>query len=171
MKIEILMSKLFGYSSQTYFNWKKDEKNRPVISLLSKYFTKKDLEEFLESGKIQKMENIQHLDSFIFYISNIHITIIDKLCNINVSSNQLSLLIFKSIKDFKQDEQFSGYPDDVCDEFIDFVIKHFEKEELNTLLKICHKISKDTFFMYVNNIDLLDNYKFDDSYVYKDFIS
>lgn len=63
MKIEILMSQLFGYSAQTYFNWKKEEAKRPIISFLSRYFAKEDLIEFLETGKIQKLDNIKLINS------------------------------------------------------------------------------------------------------------
>jgi len=57
MRIEQLMSKLFGFSTQTYFNWKKDSMSkRPIITLLEKYFSKEELEEFLETGKISKLE-------------------------------------------------------------------------------------------------------------------
>ncbi|MDD5407064.1 MAG: hypothetical protein PHE73_09020 [Sulfurovaceae bacterium] len=50
------MSKCFGFSPQTYFNWKKEESKRPIITLLAKYFTKEDLEEFVETGKISRLE-------------------------------------------------------------------------------------------------------------------
>ncbi len=52
---------LFGWgSANTYYNWKKEK--RPIISLLEKYFTQTDLEEFLEYGTIEKLEfaNIQN---------------------------------------------------------------------------------------------------------------
>ena len=71
MRIEILMSKLFGYSPQTYFNWKKESDKRPIINLLDKYFKKEELEEFLETGKIDKFENIENLDHFILYAGSI----------------------------------------------------------------------------------------------------
>lgn len=59
MRIEQLMSKLFGFSTQTYFNWKKDSKTkRPIISLLEKYFSKDDLQEFLDTGKVAKYEKM-----------------------------------------------------------------------------------------------------------------
>lgn len=60
MRIEQLMSKLFGYSAQTYFNWKKDkDTTRPIMNLMDKYFTKEELEEFLTSRKMAKLEAIK----------------------------------------------------------------------------------------------------------------
>lgn len=57
MRIEQLMSKLFGFSTQTYFNWKKEQ--RPILALLTKYISKNELEEFLETGRISKFEIIE----------------------------------------------------------------------------------------------------------------
>lgn len=53
-----LMSKIFGFSSPTYFRWKKE--NRPIINLIEKYFSKKDLKEFLETGEINKFNYLEH---------------------------------------------------------------------------------------------------------------
>jgi hypothetical protein len=47
---------LFNISINTYYLWKKQ--GRLIISLLEKYFTKEDLEEFLVSGKVAKLENL-----------------------------------------------------------------------------------------------------------------
>ena len=57
-RIEFIISDLFGYSAQTYFNWKKEIEKRPILKMIEKYFTKEELEEFLETGQIQKMENL-----------------------------------------------------------------------------------------------------------------
>lgn len=59
-RIEQLMSELFGFSTQSYFNWKRDAKTkRKIIDLLDIYFSKEMLEEFLETGKISKLELIK----------------------------------------------------------------------------------------------------------------
>lgn len=47
--------RLLDVSRNTYYAHKRE--NRPIIALLEKYFSKKDLEEFLETGKISKLEN------------------------------------------------------------------------------------------------------------------
>lgn len=61
-RIEFIISDLFGYSSQTYFNWKKEIEKRPILKMIEKYFTKQELEEFLETGQIGKYEKIKSLD-------------------------------------------------------------------------------------------------------------
>ncbi|MCT7575257.1 hypothetical protein N5U00_07940 [Aliarcobacter butzleri] len=60
MRIEFLMSKLFGYSTQTYFNWKKEMDKRPILLLIEKYFSKEELETFLRTNKIEKLELIKN---------------------------------------------------------------------------------------------------------------
>lgn len=56
----IAMSKVFEMTPQGVGKWKKEK--RPIISLLEKYFTQTDLEEFLEYGTIEKLQfaNIQN---------------------------------------------------------------------------------------------------------------
>lgn len=44
--------KLFGIARRTYFHWKKDINKNKSINLIEKYFTEKDLEEFMETGTI-----------------------------------------------------------------------------------------------------------------------
>lgn len=49
------ISGLMGNSLKTVSNWKKE--NRPIMNFLYKYFTKEDLQEFLETGKVSKLES------------------------------------------------------------------------------------------------------------------
>jgi len=46
--------KLLGISTASYYRWKEE---RPIINLLEKYFKDDDLKEFLETGKISKLES------------------------------------------------------------------------------------------------------------------
>lgn len=68
MTIDAVLSQLFEYSKPTYFRWKKEQ--RPIISLIDKYFTKEDLEEFLQSGKIKRFEDFNKYSSIIQSLSN-----------------------------------------------------------------------------------------------------
>lgn len=56
-----LMVKLFGFSRQSWNNWKKEE--RPIVKLLESMFTNEDISEFLETGKVSRYENLDNLDS------------------------------------------------------------------------------------------------------------
>jgi hypothetical protein len=53
--------KILDISKNSYWNYKKQE--RPIISLLEKYFTKEELEEFLSTGKIENFELIKGISS------------------------------------------------------------------------------------------------------------
>jgi len=61
-------SKVLGCSLASYYAW--DKQKRPIIALLEKYFTKEDLEEFLETGEIssptpQRLKRLE--DKFLFW--------------------------------------------------------------------------------------------------------
>lgn len=60
-----LVSTLLGISEKSYYRWKEERK---IFKLLEKYFTNKDIQEFLETGKIQKFENLPDVDSMRFEI-------------------------------------------------------------------------------------------------------
>ncbi len=47
------IKKILDISDKTYYNWK----DRPIIALLEKYFTKSDLEEFLQTNSINRLES------------------------------------------------------------------------------------------------------------------
>lgn len=53
------MTLLMCFSRNTFFVWKREK--RPIISLLEKYHSKEELQEFLETGKIQKQDRLKEL--------------------------------------------------------------------------------------------------------------
>ena len=61
LKLEEIYMELFNFSRPTYYKWKRE--NIKVIKLLEKYFSKEDLEEYLETGKVSRYENVDNLDS------------------------------------------------------------------------------------------------------------
>jgi len=50
------IAKLIGNNEKTIYRWKKE--NRQIINLLEKYFTKQDLEQFLDKEKIDRYDNL-----------------------------------------------------------------------------------------------------------------
>ncbi|MDY0122849.1 hypothetical protein [Sulfurimonas sp.] len=60
MTFKETMAAVFASSEGAYYKWKKE--NRPIITLLDKYFSREDLEEFLETGKVAKLENLNLID-------------------------------------------------------------------------------------------------------------
>ena len=58
-----MMAELLGNSKKTIYRWK--DENRPIIALIEKYFTKEDLEEFLETKEISKMKYLNHFQDIL----------------------------------------------------------------------------------------------------------
>jgi len=56
-KVKEAIKKLLDISDVSYYRWKKE---RPIFDLLEAYFTKDELNEFLETGKIEKFEAIKN---------------------------------------------------------------------------------------------------------------
>ena len=55
------ITKILDIADRTYYNWKSE--GRPIISLLEKYFSSEDLEEYLQTGSISRLEKLDNLDS------------------------------------------------------------------------------------------------------------
>lgn len=90
MTKETIMTQLFEFSAPTYYKWKKQDK-RKIISLIEYAFSDEDLIEFLNSGKISRIEEMGSQDylldlSLKFYKLLRHIT------NYKVAKNVLVLL-------------------------------------------------------------------------------
>lgn len=67
-----IITKFIGWKSEnTYYDWKKQ--NRPIILFLEKYFEEKDLKEFLETGKISKLETKEIENQKIYSHENVMI--------------------------------------------------------------------------------------------------
>lgn len=62
MKQEI--KQILSIADKTYYNWKKEK--RPIINLLEKYFSKRDLEEYLEIGEVFKLELLEYYEYELF---------------------------------------------------------------------------------------------------------
>ncbi len=118
MQHKEVMSKLFDYNATTFYSWKKQ--NRPIISLVEKYFTDDELIEFISSGKVDKYDDI---DSLIDNSLNSYIEFISKL---NQDSLTLLFTIFKKsiIENIDFDESYIKLILDL----------DFDKESKNLLL-------------------------------------
>jgi len=70
------IKKILDIADRTYYNWKIEK--RPIINLLEKYFTEQDLEEFLETGSISRLETNQKTTNFLL-IDYVRYVLSDKL--------------------------------------------------------------------------------------------
>lgn len=57
-----LIQELYGHTESTYYRWKKED--RPIISLIEKYFCENEIVEFLESGEIEKFNILKRFGLF-----------------------------------------------------------------------------------------------------------
>jgi hypothetical protein len=62
-------AKLIGNNEKTIYRWKKEE--RPIIDLLEKYFSVEDLEEFLETNKIKRLEKFGLITDEVFNLNKL----------------------------------------------------------------------------------------------------
>lgn len=53
-----LVSNLLGISEKSFYRWKEERK---IFKLLEKYFTDKDIKDFLEKDKIEKLDLIKDI--------------------------------------------------------------------------------------------------------------
>ena len=170
------MSSLFGFSAPTYYSWKKEE--RPIILLLEKYFEKKDLIDFLNSHKIDKLELIKNydIDELRHLLGNQQA--ID-LSSINTKLNQFeraTLIYFLYI--FKKERTITDY-----DTLLDFIADNLKKPDF-IMAKIIKYISgfKPTLLenenvslkLHINNFnedckDYLNNDELDYIFKNKDY--
>ncbi|MCT7515016.1 hypothetical protein [Aliarcobacter cryaerophilus] len=77
MTKEQIMVELFEFSAPTYYKWTKHEK-RKIFDLINYAFTLAELEEFITSGKIQKMEIINNNQALINKIKAFKENLIEK---------------------------------------------------------------------------------------------
>ena len=94
MSFEKSVLKLMCFSRNTFYVWKRED--RPIISLIEKYFTEEDIEEFLNTGKIHKFDNLK--SEFLF--SN-------QLLYVKSFAKSKSLLSEPHVKDKFKDFYFS----------------------------------------------------------------
>lgn len=70
------ISKLFDFANSTVYKWKKEK--RPILELIDKYFIDEEIEEFLETGKIDKFEKEKLQNDFFAKYKSIYFGYIEK---------------------------------------------------------------------------------------------
>lgn len=139
MRIETLMSELFGFSSQTYFNWKKEIDKRPIILLIEKYFSKEELEIFLKTNKIEKLELIKNytfeeLENKLCNPYNEEYMIKNLKFKFLMFNREASLLILRNILNDLEKNDLIG------------LIRNYQSNLIKLEIKKIKKIKKNTIF-------------------------
>jgi len=68
---------MLGNTEKSYYRWK--EERRPIIAFLERYFTKEDLEEFLKTGIMSKLENTEDNQMSYMILEYVKYNLKDKL--------------------------------------------------------------------------------------------
>jgi hypothetical protein len=68
---------MLGNTEKSYYRWK--EEGRPIITFLERYFTKEDLEEFLKTGIMSKLENTEDNTMSYMLLEYVRYNLKDKL--------------------------------------------------------------------------------------------
>jgi len=86
------LAKVLGFTVQGANKWKREKEERPIGSLLEKYFTEDDLEEFLTTGKMTKLEEKE--DSYLTFmlIDYVKHNLKEKLDRLLLKSNAITFL-------------------------------------------------------------------------------
>jgi hypothetical protein len=149
------LSKLLGNSPKTISNWKKEDRN--IIKLLYKYFSKEDLEEFLETDKIEKFEK---MDEYYQFRRSLRKKYLQYFCeNLSVSQldEQSSIPFIFGLFVFLK--KYSGKFTNFRAAAISFLVSDYSMIEKNHYSSI-EAVQKRTipFLSYLDEIDSMYSY-------------
>lgn len=129
-----LISNLLGISEKSYYRWKE---TREIFKLLEKYFTDKDIEDFLETGKINRFEEIADLELLNIEAINTYSNFV-----LNLTKNCL-MLFLKTIHYADINNQ------NINSNFIELIFDaDAKKEDKVTLINKFQKVKNSTLFFY-----------------------
>lgn len=159
---------------KNYYNWK-NKSHKTLISLLEKYFTKEDLQDFLNSGKIQKFEKFLQIEDTIFQKNRIKFlnTFIYKTDNNTLlqCSNIFIDFYFSFLLKIKKDGYLTGTnTTHIVNNFlIDYAISNIDNiDTVKTINKDIHLFQNWDELMFIFLKEAIDiNFK-NLYYVYED---
>ena len=108
MTREMIMINLFQFSAPTYYKWKKHDK-RKIISLLEYAFSDEDLIEYLNKGKISKIEEIGNQD-YLFDLAIKFYKFLRHITNYKVANENQNKISIENIaeKIYKDDDFYTS---------------------------------------------------------------
>lgn len=124
MTQEKIMTSLFEFSSPTYYKWIKQDK-RKIFDLLNYAFSKHDLEEFINTGKINKIEEIGNKAQF-FDLANKFYKTTRYITNFKIAKKVLHLLE----KSYKENNN-SVVIEKIAEIIYDSNMEIFDKDDVN----------------------------------------
>lgn len=153
------ISSLLLFTPQGVNKWKKEK--RPIITLLQKYFTKEDLEEFEETGAITRMEKVKSLKDMddIFF----EITHKIKVHRIDLILREFNRVGLNSRQTIEQEDYFSYFYEFLqnsnLEEWSTYVLRSFQNKKIKIekvklhLLDRVHRVSCVEFWFLCKGCD------------------
>lgn len=163
------IAKLIGNTERTIFAWKKE--NRPIVKLIETYFTKDDLEEFLKTNKIQKMELLKKVENDIYSSSIELLSIFHELKIVKSKDTDLfiaqiflepknAILTLTSSHQEWKEYILKNNDDFELNKLIELVIKYEFLTKYYNILKFSHNNNMENIInltLKIDDINLINN--------------
>lgn len=147
-----VMSNLLEISENSYYRWKKKDHIK-LITLIEKYFTTKDLEEFIEIGKISRIENNKDQELLNNEASKIYNHFISSLYLKDKTLLKLFLIVINKANETSANLNLN---------FIDLVFEaEGEKKDKIHLIKEFSKISQNSNILFFYSIKFMIQKRFE----------
>ncbi len=145
------IKKILDISDKTYYNWK--NQNRPIIELLHKYFQDNEITEFLETGRISRLEDNKDQELLNNEASKIYNHFISVLYLKDKSLLRLFLVVINNANETSANLNLN---------FIDLVFesKGSKKDKIN-LLKEFNKTAQNNNILFFYSIKFMIQNKFE----------
>ncbi len=136
------VAKLLDIADRTVYKWKKEK--RPIISFLYQYFSKNDIQEYLESGKMQKLEFLNLSDPINAFELHSISTILHKIEAYveatKVNREGFLIKLYRTVRDY----------DGKIEEFVVF-LKNYDMKTLESLRNMRFGSSLDDVAAFYQN--------------------
>ncbi|MFW2578778.1 hypothetical protein [Aliarcobacter butzleri] len=143
--------KLMCYSRNTYYVWKREK--RPIIELIDKYFQDNEITEFLETGRISRLEDNKDQELLNNEASKIYNHFISVLYSKDKSLLRLFLVVINNANETSANLNLN---------FIDLVLEaEGNKKDKINLLKEFSKISQSSNILFFYSIKFMIQNKFE----------
>lgn len=145
------IKKILDISDKTYYNWK--NQNRPIIELLHKYFQDNEITEFLETGRISRLEDNKDQELLNNEASKIYNHFISVLYLKDKSLLKLFLVVINNANETSANLNLN---------FIDLVFESegSKKDKIN-LLKEFNKTAQNNNILFFYSIKYMIQNKFE----------
>lgn len=130
-----IVEKFYETTEATYYRHKKQ--NRPVIEFIEKYFTDADLEEFLATGSLQRLENKEDNYLSFMFIDYVKYNQKEKIELLNSLIAKDALLNILEALNNNPEIEINNYKSK------DYLIRHIESSKLSNKKELVKTINSN----------------------------